>query len=291
MNWLKQEVALLKGKEVSEEDIVRQSSQRQYTPETLEENDDSPEKIGNVDVDLKNPLIEDKAWFVTDSASWQPIYIGEAACTAFGTRLRQFLNGNEPVAPLSRSKYSKHKAFLRMAAPAPRFEWPNRAYAHLLLKVALRFLGNDYHLMLRKSTIDRMQAIYDTQKLDDPVFVCKLFALFSMGEMYSNRRLGSTKGPDVPGTGYFVQAMSLTQDIHEEASVVYVEALLIIVSCFLIGHVSRCSILTIRGKTVSVFAGTQQNQICIYLRRDGPPSLPYSRSTSQCPRRLHNLCR
>lgn len=135
-----------------------------------------------------------------------------------------------------------------MAAPAPRFEWPNRAYAHLLLKVALRFLGNDYHLMLRKSTIERMQAIYDTQKLDDPVFVCKLFALFSMGEMYSNRRLGSTKGPDVPGTGYFVQAMSLTQDMHEEASVVYVEALLIIVSCFLIGHVSRCSILTIRGK-------------------------------------------
>lgn len=118
-----------------------------------------------------------------------------------------------------------------MAAPAPRFEWPNRAYAHLLLKVALRFLGNDYHLMLRKSTIERMQEIYDSQKLDDPVFVCKLFALFSMGEMYSNRRLGSTKGPDVPGTGYFVQAMSLTQDMHEEASVVYVEALLIIVSC------------------------------------------------------------
>jgi hypothetical protein len=232
LNWLKQEVSILRGKDISEEDIARQSSQAQYTPETLEENDDYPERIGNVDVDLKNPLIEDKAWFVTDSASWQPIYIGEAACTAFGTRLRQFLNGNEPVAPLSRSKYSKHKAFLRMAAPAPRFEWPNRAYANLLLKVALRFLGNDYHLMLRKTTLEKMDAIYRTQSLEDPVFVCKLFALFSMGEMYSNRRLGSTKGPDVPGTGYFVQAMSLTQDMHEEASVVYVEALLIIVSRF-----------------------------------------------------------
>ncbi|KAE8552702.1 hypothetical protein EYB25_004081 [Talaromyces marneffei] len=228
LNWLKHEVSLIKGKEISEEDIVKQPSQTQYTPETFEENDDSPERFGNVDVDLKNPLIEDKAWFVTDSASWQPIYIGEAACTAFGTRLRQFMNGNEPVAPLSRSKYSKHKDFLRMAAPAPRFEWPNRAYANLLLKVALRFLGNDYHLMLRKSTLERMDTIYRTQSLEDPVFVCKLFALFSMGEMYSNRRLGSTKGPDVPGTGYFVQAMSLTQDMHEEASVVYVEALLII---------------------------------------------------------------
>lgn len=167
-----------------------------------------------------------------------------------------------------------------MAAPAPRFEWPNRAYAHLLLKVALRFLGNDYHLMLRKSTIERMQAIYDTQKLDDPVFVCKLFALFSMGEMYSNRRLGSTKGPDVPGTGYFVQAMSLTQDMHEEASVVYVEALLIIVSQFLIGQSVTVYNSDDMRQTVSVFTSAQQNQIRIYLRRNGAPSLSYSRSTS-----------
>ncbi|EED18596.1 C6 transcription factor, putative [Talaromyces stipitatus ATCC 10500] len=227
LNWLEQEVKLLRGgKEGSEEDAVRQESQTQYTPETVEEDGDYAERIGNVDVNLKNPLMEDKAWFVTDSASWQPIYIGEAACTAFGTRLRQFLNGNDPVAPLSRSKYSKHKAFLRMSAP--RFQLPNRAYAHLLLKVALRFLGNDYHLMLRKSTIEKMEELYRTGSLDDTVFLCKLFALFSMGEMYANRRLGSTKGSDIPGTGFFVQAMSLTQDMHEEPSVVYVEALLII---------------------------------------------------------------
>lgn len=173
-----------------------------------------------------------------------------------------------------------------MAAPAPRFEWPNRAYAHLLLKVALRFLGNDYHLMLRKSTIERMDAIYQTRSLDDPVFICKLFALFSMGEMYSNRRLGSTKGPDVPGTGYFVQAMSLTQDMHEEASVVYVEALLIIVSYFLYRAMRR--FLTC---TVLVFTSTQPNQIRIYLRRNGSPSLSYSRSTPQCPGGLRNICR
>ncbi|KAH8800284.1 putative C6 transcription factor [Xylogone sp. PMI_703] len=180
----------------------------------------------NADVDLRNPLIEDKAWFVPDNASRQPIYIGEAACTAFGTRLRQFLNRNEPVAPLSRTKYSKDKSFLRM--PNPAFQLPNRTYAHLLLKVALRFLGNDYHLMLRKSTIERMDVLYRDQNFDDPVFLCKLFALFAMGEMYANRRLSSTEGPDIPGTGFFTQAMSLLQDLHEEASVMYVEALLII---------------------------------------------------------------
>lgn len=184
----------------------------------------------NPDVDLRNPLIEDRAWFVPDNASRQPIYIGEAACTAFGTRLRQFLNGNEPVAPLSRSSYSKDKSFLRMSDPV--FQLPNRAYAHLLLKVALRFLGNDYHLMLRKSTSERMDVLYRDQNFDDPVLLCKLFALFAMGEMYANRRLPSTKGLDIPGTGFFVQAMSLVQDLHEEASVMYVEALLVIVSVF-----------------------------------------------------------
>lgn len=221
------------GKTSSADDADKQESQGLYTPDAGEETGDSQESLtGNVDVDLKNPLMEDKAWFVPDNSSWQPLYIGEAACTAFGTRLRQFLTGNEPVAPLSRSKYSKHKEFLRMSAPT--FQLPNRAYAHLLLKVALRFLGNDYHLMLRKSTIERMETLYRTQSLDDSVFLCKLFALFSMGEMYANRRLGSAKVSDIPGTGFFVQAMSLTQDLHEEASVVYVEALLIIVSGYIV---------------------------------------------------------
>lgn len=178
------------------------------------------------DVNLRNPLIEDRAWFVPDNASTQPVYIGEAACTAFGTRLRQFLSGNEPVTPLSRPSYFKDRALLRMSDPA--FQLPNRAYAHLLLKVALRFLGNDYHLMLRKTTVERMDALYRDQCFDDPVFLCKLFALFAMGEMYSNRRLSSTKGAGIPGTGFFVQAMSLFQDLHEEATVPYIETLLIL---------------------------------------------------------------
>lgn len=233
LNSLKKENQLLKeGQKLPEDDAaVNQKVPAQHTPEGEgEETGDGQGNLSaNADVNLKNPLMEDKAWFVPDNASWQPIYIGEAACTAFGTRLRQFLSGNEPVAPLSRSKYSKHKAFLRMSAP--RVQLPNRAYAHLLIKVALRFLGNDYHLMLRKSTIERMESLYRTQSLDDMVFLCKLFALFSMGEMYANRRLPSTKESDIPGTGFFVQAMTLTQDLHEEASVEYVEALLIIVSC------------------------------------------------------------
>jgi proline utilization trans-activator len=202
-----------------------QDQRRQNRVTVIEEGEEG--SSANPDVDLRNPLIEDRAWFVPDNASTQPVYIGEAACTAFGTRLRQFLSGNEPVAPLSRSNYSKDKAFLRMSDPS--FQLPNRAYAHLMIKVALRFLGNDYHLMLRKTTVERLDALYRYQSFDDPIFLCKLFAVFAMGEMYANRRLSSTKGAGIPGTGFFVQAMSLFQDIHEEATVQYVEALLIIV--------------------------------------------------------------
>ncbi|OKL62323.1 hypothetical protein UA08_02518 [Talaromyces atroroseus] len=255
LNLLKKENELLKqGKKLSEEDAANQ--QAQPTPEGDDEDnirDSQGNLASNADVDLKNPLMEDKAWFVPDNASWQPIYIGEAACTAFGTRLRQFLHGNEPVAPLSRSKYSKHKAFLRMSAP--RVQLPNRAYAHLLLKVALRFLGNDYHLMLRKATIERMDQVYRTQSLDDTVFLCKIFALFSMGEMYSNRRLPSTRDSDIPGTGFFLQAMSLTQDLHEEASVAYVEALLII---------SLYSLALNRTKSAYTYAGMAL-RLCLTL--------------------------
>lgn len=250
-------------------ELDRTASQGQQPPvKSSTEDGEGPDGSSiNPDVDLRNPLIEDRAWFVPDNASRQPIYIGEAACTAFGTRLRQFLNGNEPVAPLSRSSYSKDKSFLRMSDPV--FQLPNRAYAHLLLKVALRFLGNDYHLMLRKSTSERMDVLYRDQNFDDPVLLCKLFALFAMGEMYANRRLPSTKGLDIPGTGFFVQAMSLVQDLHEEASVMYVEALLIIVSVFPSFYGDAAP----ERFPVHILLSPQPHKIGLYLCRHGIETL------------------
>jgi proline utilization trans-activator len=184
----------------------------------------SPE---NPDINIRNPLIEDKAWFVKDHTSTQPVYIGEAACTAFGTRLRQFLSGNEPVAPLPRSVYVEDAVLL--PTPAPTFQLPNRIYADRLIKDALRFLGDDYHLLLRKTTGAKLDALYNSQCFDDQVFLCKIFAIFAMGGMYSNRR---AKDSGIPGTEFFVHAMRLFQDIHihEEATVSYIELLLVLVS-------------------------------------------------------------
>ncbi|KAJ9238576.1 putative C6 transcription factor [Paecilomyces variotii] len=197
----------------------------------------------NPDGDIRNPLIEDRAWFVRDQVSTQPVYIGEAACNAFGTRLRQFLSGDEPMAPLPQSNYVKHKALLRMSDPS--FRLPNRTYAHLLIKVALRFLGNDYHLMLRKATLEKLDALYRGQCFDDPILLCRLFAIFAIGELYTNRK-ATSKMSEVPGTGFFMQAMSLFQDLHEEATVSYIE-ILVLLSLF-------CLPLN-RTKSAYTFAG------------------------------------
>lgn len=197
---------------------------------TGDESEDTDERPSSSlpDADIRNPLIEDRAWFVTDHTTTQPVYIGEAACTAFGTRLRQFLGGNAPLAPLPQFNYVRDKAFLRMSSP--KIELPSQTYAHLLIKVALRFLGNDYHLMLAKTTRSRLDGLYQGEGFEDPVFLCKLFAIFAMGEMYTNQRAVSTRDSAlIPGTKYFIQAMTLFQDLYEEASVQYIETLLIMV--------------------------------------------------------------
>lgn len=182
--------------------------------------------LNDPDVNTRNPLIEDRAWFVHDLVSTQPVYIGEAACTAFATRLRQFLSGNEPVAPLPRSVYGKDHVLGLTTTPAQQL--PNKTYAHLLLKVALRFLGNDYHLMLRKTIIEKVDTLYRERRFEDNVFLCRLFALFAMGEMYTNRRMPTEKQPQIPGAGYFMQAISLLRGVQEEVSLSYIETLLVI---------------------------------------------------------------
>ncbi|KAL1859180.1 hypothetical protein Plec18170_002295 [Paecilomyces lecythidis] len=214
---------LRSGSKVVLEDQHRQHNRSNHPPS----NEGGEGGPSNLDGDIRNPLIEDRAWFVRDQVSTQPVYIGEAACNAFGTRLRQFLSRDEPVAPLPQSNYVKHKALLRMSDPS--FRLPNRTYAHLLIKVALRFLGNDYHLMLRKTTLEKLDALYRDQCFDDPIFLCRLFAIFAIGELYTNRK-ATSKTSEVPGTGFFMQAMSLFQDLHEEATVSYIEILVLLVS-------------------------------------------------------------
>lgn len=66
-------------------------------------------------------------------------------------------------------------------------------------------------------------------KCNDNVWLCRLYAVFALGELYSQGASASKSGR-VPGTGYFMKAMDLFEDLYEEPTIEYIETLLVIVS-------------------------------------------------------------
>ena len=131
------------------------------------------------------------------------------------------------ISPPRRLDHFKHRALMRVTNS----EWqlPNRTYAKMLVKIMLRFVGNDYHFIMKKSFMNRLEETYRDQTYDDPIFLCRLFGVFALGELYSKKSAATAKGKTVPGTNYFLQAVSLLQDLHEEADIEYIETLLILV--------------------------------------------------------------
>ncbi|PYH34215.1 Zn(II)2Cys6 transcription factor [Aspergillus neoniger CBS 115656] len=172
---------------------------------------------------VQNPLLGERAWFYPYDPSAPPIYMGDAACTAFATRLRQFLTGDPNTAHVARTQYTPESSLLEGAT-----QWPGLAQARLLVRIAFNQLSRVYHLFLRKSTIEHLESIYRTPSLrDDPAVMCKFFALFALGEVYSSRANSSPTGR-VPGTLYYVRAMGLIPILPERPGVIHVESLLLL---------------------------------------------------------------
>ncbi|KAF7155096.1 hypothetical protein CNMCM5623_005304 [Aspergillus felis] len=157
---------------------------------------------------VRNPLIGDRAWFHPYDPSAPPIFIGEAACTAFATRFRRFLTGSNTTPHIPRMQYVKEANIA--AANEAYVQWPSLQQARLLVKIVLRQIGCLYHLLLRKSTLEKLEEIYRTGDFDCKVNQCKFFALFAFGEAYSIRT-EPLSGSRVPGTSYFARALSLVQ--------------------------------------------------------------------------------
>ncbi|KAI1338218.1 fungal-specific transcription factor domain-containing protein [Xylariaceae sp. FL0016] len=179
--------------------------------------------------DVANPLLEDRVLTENDGTSSRPVYVGGAACTAFATRLGFNARGNERVR--SPSPYvipmAKHKSLLRsISAP---YTLPNRAYCQVLVQVVLRFVGQDYHLLRKKSFFTKIDEIYDDPDRADRMTLCRLFVVLALGELYL-KRTGSTEGGErkVPGTNFFLRAVSLFQEQYEEPDVGYIETLLLL---------------------------------------------------------------
>ncbi|GES64395.1 fungal specific transcription factor [Aspergillus terreus] len=174
---------------------------------------------------VRNPLIGDRAWFHRYDPSAPPIFIGEAACTAFATRFRRFLTGNNALPHIPRTQYVTEENLA--AANATNVEWPSLQQARLLVNIAVRQVGVIYHLFLRKSTLDKLEEIYRTGGFDCTINKCKFFALFAFGEAYSKRAEPSS-GSRVPGTPYFARALSMVQMLPERTSITHLESLLLL---------------------------------------------------------------
>ncbi|CAP98214.1 Pc22g09260 [Penicillium rubens Wisconsin 54-1255] len=163
---------------------------------------DAPDGTG-----IQNPLIGDRAWFHRYDPSSPPIYIGEAACSAFATRFRRFLSGNSAMPHIPRTQYEREETIA--TANEADIQWPSLHHARLLVRIAIHQIGHLYHLMMRKSTLDKLEEIYQTQDFDCTANKCKFFALFAFGQAYSIRSEPNS-GSRVPGTSYFARSMSLS---------------------------------------------------------------------------------
>ncbi|RAH77774.1 hypothetical protein BO86DRAFT_205995 [Aspergillus japonicus CBS 114.51] len=178
------------------------------------------------DTKTRNPLLEDRPWFHAHDGLALPIYVSEAACTGFATRLCQCLDGNKTAVPhIPRTRYVEESTLAQMAHSG--IQWPSLARARLLVNTALGHANPPFHLALRKSTLDHLQQIYEHGLFNDPIFLCKYFALFALGEVYSFHNDGGEKGT-VPGMAYYTRAISLIPVLPERPTIIYIEALLIL---------------------------------------------------------------
>ncbi|KAG9255501.1 fungal-specific transcription factor domain-containing protein [Emericellopsis atlantica] len=171
---------------------------------------------------MLNPLFDGQPDNIISEPSSEPGFIGEASCTAFSNRLLQCLDDNYTPSTASFSNY------LRVLSP-PRVDlsyddFPERMHAKLLLNVARRFIGNYHPLFLEVSFMRELDAVYRRELVPSYLWLAKFYALMSLGETYTNRRrVGNSHR--VPGTDYYVLAVSILQEAHEEPTLMQVEVL------------------------------------------------------------------
>jgi hypothetical protein len=181
----------------------------------------------DADTHVRNPMLGERAWFLPYDPSLPPIHVCEAACTAFATRLRKVLTKSETTSHMPRTQYTPEATLMKIRNPA--MQWPSLAQARLLVQIVFNQVTRVYHLVLRKSTIDQLEAAYREGNFDDPVLSCKFFALFALGEVYSARSIPSLEC-NVPGVAYYVNAMTMIPILPERPSLAHIESLLLLVS-------------------------------------------------------------
>ncbi|KAJ5135789.1 uncharacterized protein N7515_005067 [Penicillium bovifimosum] len=171
-------------------------------------------------------LLNDRPWFQSNDAPIVPLYISEATCTAFATRLCRCLKAtNTPTPHLPRSRYIDESVIVSLLDRD--LQWPSHVSAQLMVKTALGHIIPSFHLALKKDTVDMLYTVYQRGDFCNPGVKCKYFALFAIAQVYSTPYdLSDTS--NIPGLAYFAKALSLIQVIPERPSMIHIESLLLI---------------------------------------------------------------
>lgn len=177
--------------------------------------------------DTQNPVMKERPWFQSHNEPALPIFVSEVACTAFATRLCQWLTGDDAsTSHIPRIQYT-NELTLNLLSHAET-AWPSLSRARLLVNTALGHANPIFHLTLRKRTVDYLDSIYQNATFNDPVLLCKYFALFALGEVCSVPTAQLHDGT-APGTAYYARAVSLIPVLPERPNMAHIEALLTLV--------------------------------------------------------------
>lgn len=161
-----------------------------------------------------------------------PVHIGEAADTAFATRLRQAMAEDNSLKHMPRIHYVTDARLTALAAS--QCAWPSMPRARLLIKFAMDTVGAVYHTVRRSEIYGGLKGHYQNLAsgmpgVQDTVYGYKLWALFALGEVYSCRTPASS--PDhFPGLAYFSQACRILREFRERPLFDDIEVFLLLVS-------------------------------------------------------------
>jgi hypothetical protein len=182
------------------------------------------------DMDVSNPLLESPAGFVAAGSASLSVYVGEGSSVAFGDTVLKYVDKDTDFAAVPPAAYFEHETFNRLLRAGVNL--PDRIESRLLVEVAIRFIGTDFHLVMKKSFFETLDRVCTCKGPQDLLWACKYFALLALGEIYSSRKR-RTVNQHVPGTDYFLRAVRLLQDRYEDPSLDQVEIMILFVSCLI----------------------------------------------------------
>ena len=173
---------------------------------------------------LQYPLLEDRPWFHPISSLDMPIHISEAADASFATRFRQTL-GNICASHIPRMSYVTDERLMLLAdRECP---WPTPARARFLIKVALNTICRNYHMVRRSFVLEILELAIKNHGSDERLHICKLLALFALGELYSTKT--AARDGSFPGLAYFARATKMAGVPAERPRMDAIENLLLLV--------------------------------------------------------------